>query len=167
MVAVADRAGVTRRGLYLHFPSRADLLIALHSHVDERLDLEASIRPILEAADSVRALEEFVAHLAHYHPRIGRIDAALLANTDDPDVAELVERGTRIWHEGCHTIAQRLADEKRLAAPWTVDTAADLLWTFMFPETLERLTQQRRWSLRRYAESLTVLLRRTLVTEAT
>ncbi|HVM53249.1 MAG TPA: TetR/AcrR family transcriptional regulator, partial [Acidimicrobiales bacterium] len=157
--------GVSRRGLYLHFPSRADLLLAVHAHIDQRLDLDSSIRPILEASDSVTALEEFVAHLARYHPKIGRIDAALLASTDDPDVAELVERGARHWHNGCRAITRRLADEHRLAAPWTVDTAADLLWTFMFPETLERLTRQRRWSLRRYTESLTVLLRRALVAD--
>ena len=165
MAAVADRAGVSRRGLYLHFPSRAELLLAVHAHIDERLDLASSIRPILEASDSVTALEEFVAHLARYHPKIGRIDTALLASTDDPEVAELVERGAGQWQEGCRTIARRLADEHRLAAPWTVDTAADLLWSFMFPETLERLTRQRRWSLRRYTEHLTVLLRRALVTD--
>jgi hypothetical protein len=64
---------------------------------------------------------------------------------------------------GCRNIARRLADEGRLAEPWTVDTAADLIWSFMFPETLERLTVGRGWSTERYGELLAVVLRRTLV----
>lgn len=168
MAAVAERAGVSRRALYLHFSSRAELLVALHAHIDERLDLAASSRPVHEAPDAVSALEEFVAHLARYHPKIQHIDSALLlAKGTDPDVAELVDRGVGIWHDACRRIAQRLADEGRLAEPWTVRTAADLLWTFMFPEVLERLTVDRRWPLNRYRQLLTALLRRTLVTGET
>lgn len=165
MSAVAERAGVSRRALYLHFSSRAELLLALHAHVDDQLDLAASVRPILEAADAVAALEAFIAHLASYHPRIARVDLALLqAGHTDPDVAELVAQGERRWYEGCLRIAQGLADEGRLAQPWTADEAADLLWSLMFPEGLERLTVVRGWSPDRYRELWTALLLRTLVT---
>lgn len=164
MAAIAERAGVSRRALYLHFGSRAELLLALHEHVDEQLDLAASIQPVVDAPDAVAALEAFAAHLARYHPRILVIDLALLrAKDDDPDVAVLVEQGVAVWHEACRDIAQRLADERRLAAPWTVETAADLLWSFMFPETLERLTIRCAWPVDRYGELLAVLLHRTLV----
>jgi AcrR family transcriptional regulator len=164
MGAIAERAGVSRRALYLHFASRADLLLALHEHVDEQLDLAGSIRPVRQASDAVAALEAFAVHLATYHPRIRSVDLALLgARTDDPDVAALVDRGVERWHEACRRIAQRLADERLLAEPWTVETAADLLWSLMFPETLERLTVDRGWSPDRYGELLGVLLRRTLV----
>jgi AcrR family transcriptional regulator len=164
MGAVAERAGVSRRALYLHFASRADLLLAVHDHVDQRFDLEASLQPLLDAPDAVTALDEFAAHLARYHPRIRAVDLALLrAGDDDPDVAALVERGSQLWHDGARSLAQRLADEGQLAEPWTVDTAADLLWSLMFPETLGRLTGDRSWSGERYRELLTVLLRRTLV----
>ena len=165
MGAVAERAGVSRRGLYLHFASRAELLLALHAHVDEHLDLAWSLQPVLDAHDAVAALLAFAAHLARYHPRILAIDLALLRVQDeDPDVALLVEQGIELWHEGCRNITQRLADEGRLAEPWTVDTAADLIWSFMFPETLHRLTIGRGWSSERYGELLAVTLRRTLVT---
>jgi AcrR family transcriptional regulator len=165
MAAVAERAGVSRRALYLHFASRAELLLALHEHVDERLDLASSTQRVHDAPDAIAALEEFAAHLARYHPGIRSVDLALLrAQHDDPDVSALVEQGLQQWHEACVGITRRLADEGRLAEPWTVDTAADLLWTFMFPETLERLTLGRGWPIDRYRELLTALLRRTLVT---
>jgi AcrR family transcriptional regulator len=164
MGAVAERAGVSRRALYLHFASRAELLLALHAHVDERLDLAASLQLVSEAPDGVAALDAFAAHLARYHPTILGIDLALLRVQDeDPDVARLVAQGIQRWHEGCRSITQRLADEGRLAEPWTVDTAADLIWSFMFPETLQRLTVNRGWSTERYGELVGAVLRRTLV----
>jgi AcrR family transcriptional regulator len=166
MGAVAQRAGVSRRALYLHFASRAELLLALHGHIDRALDLETSVQPIHDAPDAAAGLDAFVAHLARYHPRILAVDLALLRVADaDPDVAAVVARGERLWLETCRGISQRLADEGRLAAPWTVDTAADLLWSCMFPETLERLTVARAWPAERYEELLGVMLRRTLVTE--
>lgn len=164
MTAVAERAGVTRRALYLHFSSRADLLLDLHAHVDERLDLAGSTRRILEAPDAVASLEAFVEHLSDFHPKIQRIDAALWRAKDtDPDVKSLVDRGMEVWLDACRWIAQRLADEDRLAEPWTVETAADLLWHFMFPDVLEHLTLERNWPLDRYRDLLTVILQRTLV----
>jgi AcrR family transcriptional regulator len=164
MGAIAERAGVSRRALYLHFASRAELLLALHEHVDEQLDLAASIETVVAAPDAVSALGEFAAHLARYHPKILAIDLALLrAKDDDPDVAALVDQGMQAWHEACRSIAHRLADEQRLADPWTPDTAADLIWSFMFPETLERLTLDRGWSTERYGDLLATVLRRTLL----
>jgi AcrR family transcriptional regulator len=164
MASVAQQAGVTRRALYLHFASRAELLLALHAHVDQALDLDASLQPVREAPDAVARLEAFTAHLARFHPKIRAIDLALLRAKDtDRDVAQLVSQGLDGWLDGCRQLAQDLADEGRLAEPWTPDTAADLLWSFMFPETLERLTITRGWPPERYGELLTVLLRRTLV----
>lgn len=164
MAAVAERAGVSRRALYLHFASRAELLLAVHAHVDERLDLASSLAPVLEAPDAVSALDAFVAHLARYHARTLTIDLALLrAKDDDPDVARLVQQGIDAWREACATIVRRLAEEGRLAEPWTIDEAADFLWNQMFPEGLERLTVQRAWPLERYRSLLTIMVRRTLV----
>jgi AcrR family transcriptional regulator len=165
MSAVADRAGVSRRAVYLHFSSRGELLLALHAHVDERLDLAGSARRVFEAPDAVTAIEAFVALLAEFHPKFRKIDTALLAARDtDPDVAALIEQGTQIWLDGCRLISQRLEDEGRLAQPWTVETAADLMWHLMFPEILERLTEDRQWPIDQYRELLVVMLKRTLVT---
>jgi AcrR family transcriptional regulator len=164
MAAVAERAGITRRSLYLHFSSRSDLLLALHAHVDTTLDLAASTQPIFDAPDAVTALRQFARHLAEFHPQIQHIDRAILRlEESDPDVASLVRQGIDAWLTGCRSVTQRLADEGRLADPWTVDTAADLLWHFMFPEVLQRLTQQRNWSSEQYRDLLTTVLIRTLV----
>ena len=113
-------------------------------------------------------LEAFAAHLASYHLKTLPLDLALLrASDDDPDLAPLVEHSMQIWHDGCRQVIARLAREGRLADPWTTETATDLLWSFMFPETLDRLVSLRAWPAERYRELLTVVLLRTLVTDAT
>jgi hypothetical protein len=50
-----------------------------------------------------------------------------------------------------------------LAAVWTCDTAADLLWALMATEPLERLLRDRHWSPEQYEAQLVQLLRSTLV----
>ena len=108
-----------------------------------------------------------MAHLASYHARTRAVDLALLRVKDgDPDVALVVRQGTDLWRGACVRIARRLADEGRLADPWTVDEAADLLWIQMFPDVLERLTVERGWTVERYRELVTTLLRRALVAPA-
>jgi AcrR family transcriptional regulator len=161
---VAQRAGVSRRGIYLHFGSRAALLIALIEHVDAALDLEASVRPVREAPDAVSMLMEFAAHLARYHPLIMHTSQAVArARHSDPDAAALWNAASENWLAGCRDIAQRLADEGMLAEPWTVSAAADLLWALMSLELLEDLTVERGWSQEEYRERLALLLLRTLV----
>jgi len=59
----------------------------------------------------------------------------------------------------------RLAAEGRLAAPWTIETAADMLWALMSFDVLEALVVDRRWSRKRLARRLSVLLRSTFVAE--
>jgi AcrR family transcriptional regulator len=164
MASVASRAGISRRAVYLHFASRGELLLALHEHVDDVLDLESSLRPLREAPDGVTLLKELAAHVARFHPKILRIDRALEgARHSDPDVAKLWEQGLRTWRAGCRRIVQRLADEKRLAKPFTVETAADLLLGLMRHDLLETLVVDRGWPPERYRDTLAEIMIRMLV----
>ncbi|MDN5858344.1 MAG: hypothetical protein L0H84_06950, partial [Pseudonocardia sp.] len=49
------------------------------------------------------------------------------AGSTHPDAAALWRTTLRNWHRGSRRIAERLAAEDRLAPPWTVDAAADML----------------------------------------
>jgi AcrR family transcriptional regulator len=163
---IAERAGVSRRAVYLHFGSRAALLTALIDHADTALDLESSLRPIQEAPDAVSALGEFAGHIARYHTLIMRTGQAVArARHSDPDMGELWMAATENWLAGCRKLAEGLAAEGRLAEPWTVETATDLLWAFMSLDLLENLTVDRGWSQDEYRERLTLIMRRTLVRE--
>lgn len=164
MTAIAERAGVTRRAVYLHFPSRADLLIGLFHHVNETEDLASSLRPVWAAPDSAAALEEWAGHIARYHPRILTVASAInRARRLDPDAEAHWQIVMRDQRSACRRLARWLHDEGRLAAPWTPRSAADMLWALMSFEVLEELTIDRRWSTQRYGEHLGALLRATFV----
>jgi hypothetical protein len=62
-------------------------------------------------------------------------------------------------------LMQRLADEGKLAEPWTDSTAADMLLALMRDEVVETLAVERAWPAERHTELLATLLRRTFVSE--
>jgi len=164
MAAVAQRAGVTRRAVYLHFGCRSDLVTALFGYVNETEDLRASLRPVHEAPDAVAALDEWARHLARYHSRLithGRAFARVRGT--DEDAARLWTMVMADWQAMCHELAGRLARERRLAPGWTVASAADVLWALMSFDVIERLLIERRWSTRRFADRMGALLRSTFV----
>jgi AcrR family transcriptional regulator len=166
MAAVAERAGVTRRSVYLHFESRAELISALFGHVNETENLAASLRPVLEAPDSVTALDEWARHLARYHPRLiahGRAFARV--RHSDEDAARLWSTVMAGWQSLCRELASRLDREGRLAPGWTVQAAADMLWALMSFDVIEGLLVDRGWSRDRYAERMSALFRSTFVAD--
>ena len=163
MAAVAEAADISRRGLYLHFPSRGLLLLELRDHVDAALGLEESLRPYVEARDALVALDAFAAHIAGYQPRIVNILRAVdRSRHDDEDAAALWDRSMEVWYEACCELAGRLDAEGYLIAPWTAAAAADLMWSMMSVELVDDLTDVRGWTTGELAERLRVLFRRTL-----
>ena len=164
MAAVAERAGVTRRAVYLHFASRSDLVGALFDYVAETEGLQASLHQVRSAPDGVSALDAWARHEATYHVRILGVARALEhVGRDDPDAATWRERIARHQLADCRLLAQRLAHERQLAPGWTVDSATDMLWALIATEPLERLLVDRGWTPQQYAERFAQLLRSTFV----
>lgn len=167
MSAIAESAGVSRAGLYLHFSSRGALFADLFDHIDERLDLRSSFRPVIEAPDAVHALGAWAAHTASYHSRLLPVARALeRARHEDPDARKLWNRAMDAWYTACTSLAHALTDEGRLAEPWTPASAADLLWALMSVELVDDLVNERGWDVDALAERLFLVVRRTLVTGA-
>lgn len=163
MAAVADAAGISRRGLYLHFPSRGLLFLELRDHIDAELGLDESLRPFLEADDAMVALDAFAAHVAHFHSQlVGILRAVDRARHDDEDAAALWDQAMDVWYDGCRGLADRLHAEGHLIAPWTTTTAADLMWAMMSVGVVGDLTGVRAWSPDELANHLRLLFRRTL-----
>ena len=164
MTAVADRAGVTRRAVYMHFASRAELVAALFDHVAGVEGLQESIRGVWEAADAASALDEWAAHLARYHPRLLEVDRAVQRVwRQDPDAAAHRRRVVAEKLANCRRLAQRLHDEGRLAAAWTTESATDMLFALISSDMIEALIVDRHWSRERLAEHLALLFRSTFV----
>ena len=162
MAAVAERAGVTRRAVYLHFAGRAELLAELLRHLGQAEELGVSLQRVWDSPDSLAALNEWARHLARAHPRIMPIARAVdQVRRVDPDAAAMRAEIMRRWRLGCRRLMTWLDDEGHLAAPWTVDSAADMLWALMSWDVLEGLLVESGWSRDQYAEHMALLFRST------
>jgi AcrR family transcriptional regulator len=167
MSAVAQRADVTRRAVYMHFGSRSDLVRAVFEYVAEAEGLQGSLQRVWDARDAAVTLDEWAAHLARYHPRLLEVDRAVRRVwRTDPDAADHRRRVVAAQLAGCRRIAQRMKDENRLAEPWTVTTAADMLLALISSDLIETLLVERRWSQRKLSDHLALVLRSTFLASA-
>ncbi|MGP4028694.1 TetR/AcrR family transcriptional regulator [Actinomadura sp. 3N407] len=163
MAEVATRAGISRQAVYLHFRSRSELVTALFGYMGEKEGLTESLGPVWNAPDAVTALREWARHLAAYHPRLMAVDRAIdRVRHADVDAARYRETIDTRQMAGCRVLAERLADEGRLAEPWTVDTAADMLWALIATDLFERMLA-RGWTTAAITEHLRAMFEKTFV----
>lgn len=164
MGRVAERAGVTRRSVYLHFGSPTGLVDELFDYVAEVEDLDGSVARVWAAPDPVAALRAWATHLAEYHVRVLAVDRAVdRVRRRDGAAAAHYRRVLAAKRGNCRRIVTWLHDEGRLAAPWTVQSATDMMNVLATSDVVEGLIVDRRWSQRRFAEHLGVLLESTFV----
>ncbi|WP_433465135.1 TetR/AcrR family transcriptional regulator [Spirillospora sp. CA-128828] len=163
MAAVAERAGVSRRAVYLHFASRAELISELFGYVNEVEDLEGRFAPIGDAPDAVTALEVFARRHAEFMPRILAVSLAMEREAgSDPDAAA-PWRTVLYWrYETNRALIRRLDEEGVLAPGWTVDTAADMLLALISNGVAATLLD-RGWTPGQIGDHMALLLRSTFV----
>jgi AcrR family transcriptional regulator len=158
---------LTRRAVYLHFSSRAELVAGLFDHVAEAEGLEDSLRRVWEAPDAAAGLAEWARHLARYHTRLLALDRAVarVAPLDD-DAAGHRSRVAAAKLANCRRLIGRLEEEDVLAATWTGQSAADMLFALTSSDVVEGLTVERGWSQRKLADKVGALLAATFLADA-
>ena len=104
-------------------------------------------------------LRRAVALNATLSPSVDRVAAVLEAAQSTDDAMALAWRSRMENRRAAYrAIAQRIADEGRLAPGWTVDEAADLISVTMLPSAWRELTQHLGWSTDDYRERTTRFL---------
>jgi AcrR family transcriptional regulator len=161
MGAIATEAGVSRQAAYLHFGTKAELLLALVAYVDEVEGLPHLRSRIRDAPSGVEGLRRFVDLVAALTPRVYRVAIALAAAAEHDAAARAAWRDRMDARcATCRSIAARLEAEGSLADGLTAGEAADLLWALSSMRVFEDLVENRRYSVRRYRGMLQrVLLR--------
>lgn len=166
MSEVANRAGVSRRAVYLHFANRAELIPALHDYVVEVLGLTDSLTRVWDETDPVAALDEWAAHLVRVHIEAMGVDRTVRAAAHhDPEVAAYRAAVVIRQRRTCGLLVDNLHTAGRLAPHWDVATGTDMLWSLISTDMLESLYRERQWSREAIREHLAFLLRRTFVAE--
>ena len=163
---VAAAAGVSRQAVYLHFASRAELMVATARYGDKVRGLDERLRRYRAATSGVERLEAFVEFWGNYIPEIYGIARALLAAREtDEAVAAAWDDRMGVVYEACRNIIERLHCDETLAPGWPCNEAADLLWTMLSIRNWESLTIERGWSTSRYVGLMQELTKRTFVRE--
>jgi AcrR family transcriptional regulator len=129
MSQLARAVGISRQALYLHFPDRAALLVALVEHVDEREELATGVAAVMSAPDGAAKVRAWVHMQATRNPRIAPFARALAqVRHSDPAVSLAWRNRMQNRMRGATAIVSQLADEDRLHPSWTTEEAAVLLW---------------------------------------
>ncbi|HXF97837.1 MAG TPA: helix-turn-helix domain-containing protein [Gaiellaceae bacterium] len=162
---VAKRAGVSRQTIYLHFGSKAGLLVELARYEHERSGIDAlAERTVWSAPDAVAALEAWVALFPAFAPQVLDFVRALDgARRSDPDAAEVWRDQSDDRWQGCRRLAEWLKRDGVLAPGWTIRSAADLIWALASLQMYDWLTLERGWSAGEFTRRIQQTLRRTLV----
>lgn len=156
MAAVAERAGCSRRALYLHVASRAELLVAMIAYADRRFDHEGHVRTLREAEDPVALLRAFGRFLGAYHTKIAPLVRAIDRERESDDAARACwEVATAGWRAGASQVVGRLEAAGVLHPRFeSTEDAVDLVYALTSVDLIRALVDERGWSAEKYGEHM-------------
>ncbi|WP_252260084.1 TetR/AcrR family transcriptional regulator [Erythrobacter aurantius] len=144
---IAKAAGISRQALYLHFPSRSELLVATARHLDAVHDVDAQLAASRAAQSGVERLDAFIEAFGNHIPKVWGVARAFMAMMDSDEAAR------DAWHDrmqgvrhGCAAAVANLERDGQLADHWTHDQATDWLWMLLSMRNWELLVRECGWS---------------------
>jgi len=158
MSDIAKAAGVSRQALYLHFPNRTELFIAVTRHQDAVFGVQDMLEASRAAETEEARLRAFITAWGNYIPRIFGVAKTLLVMSEtDTDAAKAWNERMADMREGCAAAVAALARDGALVMDERA--ATDLLWTLLSIPTWEHLTRLCGWPQARYLSEVTRLAR--------
>ena len=144
---MADRAGVSRQALHLHFGDRQGLILALVRHMDETLDLDEQLAHVLAAEDGSELLERAMRLNTEFWAKVAPVASILVATGGDDAALAAAWRDRMTYRRGTFRgMAERIDGWGELADPWTVEDAADLLFAVTHFDSWSELTGELGWN---------------------
>lgn len=154
MTDIAKAAGISRQAVYLHFPTRAELLIALTRWMDEENNVDDRLADS-RAAQGEERLRAYVAAWTGYIPMIYGVGKALMAMYDsDPEARAAWNDRMAAMRHGCTAAVQALATSGHLRDDLDETRATDLLWSLLSVRMWEHLRQDCGWSQETYVTEI-------------
>ena len=155
MTNIAAKAGISRQALYLHFKTRAELLIATTHYIDEVNGVEERLAASRKAKTGIERLELFIDAWGNYIPEIYGVAKALLAVLDtDEETTKAWDDRMQAVREGCLAAIKAIDNDGELSPDVSVDHATDILWMLLSVRNWEQLTQQCGWSQENYITNM-------------
>ena len=166
MSDIAKAAGISRQAVYLHFPNRADLLIAVTRHIDDAKDIDARLAPSRAAAVGKARLEAFVEAWCTYIPEIYGVASALISMQDnDKEARTAWTNREQAVREGCEAAVNALSRDGDLTPRLSPKEATDLLWVLLSVENWAKLTRECGWNQETYLKHMQDISQQVLLSE--
>jgi len=167
MSDVARASGISRQGVYLHFDSRAELMIATSNYVDDVKGLNERLNAFKTASTGIEKLEACIDVWGNYIPEIIGLAKALLATRDtDEATAAAWNNNMHCLRDICQETIETLASEGKLSSGWSQEQATDMFWTMISINHWEQLTSECGWSTVQYIDRMKVMVKSAFVEEA-
>ncbi len=159
MSDVAKAAGVSRQAVYLHFKTRAELLIALTRHIDSVENVDDRLAAS-RAATGLDRLDAFIDAWGGYIPVIYPVGRALMAMAPSDEAARLAwEDRMTAMRAGCEAAVKALETANLLSGSVDRTSATDMLWTLLSVRNWENLVQACGWDQAQYIKGMKALSR--------
>ena len=164
MSDIARQAGISRQAVYLHFPTRSELLIATTRYLDDLKGIDQRLAASRATTDGVERLDAFIDAWGNYIPEIHGIAKALLAMKDTDEAAALAwdDRMHAVRH-GCEAAIDAIVKDGRLSREIPAGQAADILWMMLSVRNWEQLTAQCGLSQIQYIDTMKHIARHSLL----
>jgi len=161
---IAAAAGVTRRTIYLHFRSKAALLLG-YAERSEAIGGLPELLARLESAGTAAEMLDVMGELQFtYLPRVyDGIRLVHASRRDEPAAEEVWQdrmRGRRALHR---KLARRLIESGELDPELSEEEATMLILTLTSPHMYEYLVVDGGWSMTKYRRHVVRLLKRALL----
>ena len=166
MGKIAKASGISRQALYLHFTSRAELLIATTRYVDEVKELNQRLAKIQQCSSGKEMLQVLIKEWGNYIPEVYGVSKALMMTKDtDEAAAEAWSEIMGCLYDVCVEIIQKLGKENKRCLDWDEKSASDFLWTLISIQSWEQLTLECKWDNDQYISHITQTVMASIVSE--
>ena len=166
MSDIAADAGISRQALYLHFPNRAELLVATTRYIDEVKDVDGRLAASRTAASGRERLAAYIDMWCNYIPEVYGVLKAIMAMKDTDAEAAIAwnDRMQAVRH-GCEAAVKALAKDGELTTGLSTKKATDTLWMLLSVRNWEQLTIECGWSQKQYISTIRELAYQALIAD--
>ena len=155
MSDIAKAVGISRQALYLHYPTRAELLIATTKHIDTVKKVNQRLELSRTAGSGIERLHSFIKAWGGYIPEIHGISVALRnMRKNDKAAAEAWDDRMQAVRHGCQAAVVAIAKDGKLKFDLSEQIATDILWTLLTIENWEKLVINCGWLQSAYEEKM-------------
>jgi len=153
IAALAAEANVALKTVYVSFETKSGVLRALWNlrlrggEGDAPVSERPWYREVLEEQEPERQLRLTARYSREVKLRVGALFEVIRGGAlVDPDIAALWDRIQREFHSNQRAIVESLAEKNALRPGFSVDRAADILWTLNHPNVWQLLVDERGWT---------------------